>query len=121
MSCKDVVLPTPESENIIGEWEWVESVGGLSGLDRRTPESVRETYQLIFRDNGKYRYCIDNEKSDKGTYSIEEKVDSSSSYLEVSLHGDKSSTSILSFQTNDSMSLFPVSCTVCYNSVYVRK
>lgn len=61
-SCQEVDLPTPESENIIGEWEWLESVGGISGTGQITPSSQGETRQLEFKKNGKFRYCRDEKK-----------------------------------------------------------
>jgi len=122
LSCQKVDFPTPESENIIGEWEWIESRGGISGNAILTPKTQSETRQLEFKKNGKYRDCLDDERVDKGDYSIEEKSDSWGNYYLLKLEGkDINSESQLTFKSSDTISLYPVNCADCFTSTYVRK
>jgi hypothetical protein len=121
-SCTKADFPTPESENIVGEWEWIESRGGLSGNAILTPETQSETRQLEFKENGKYRECIDDKRVDKGDFSMEEKSDSWGNYYLLKLEGKNiNSESHLTFKTSDTLSLFPVNCADCFTSTYVRK
>jgi hypothetical protein len=120
-SCQEVDLPTPESENIIGEWEWLESVGGISGTGQITPSSQGETRQLEFKKNGKFRYCRDDKKEDKGDFTITANSDSWGEYLVLKLEGDETSKSGLSFLSSDTIQLVPVDCADCYSASYVRK
>lgn len=122
LSCQKVDFPTPESEHIIGEWEWIESRGGISGNAILTPKTQSETRQLEFKGNGKYRDCIDDERVDKGDYSIEEKSNSWGNYYLLKLEGrDINSESQLTFKSSDTISLYPVNCADCFTSTYVRK
>ena len=120
-SCSKADLPTKESKNIIGEWEWIESRGGLSGDAVLTPETQSETRQLIFKDNGKYRDCIDDKVEDRGKYTIVEKSDSWGTYYLLNLDGkDYSGNSELRFRTADTIVLFPTNCADCFVASYVR-
>lgn len=121
-SCKEADLPTPESKNIIGEWEWIESRGGITGDGILTPETQSETRQLEFKENGKYRDCIDDERVDTGDFSVEQKTDSWGSYYLLKLEGKEiTSESNLTFKSSDTITLYPTNCADCFAATYVRK
>ncbi|MBT6236655.1 MAG: hypothetical protein HOI49_11275 [Bacteroidetes bacterium] len=120
-SCSKVDLPTQESGKIVGEWEWVESRGGLSGDDVLTPETQSETRELEFKENGKYRDCIDGD-TERGKYSLEVKSNSQGDYLSIYLDGKSfAAKSRLTFSGQDTMSLFPEDCADCFVTTYARK
>lgn len=59
INCKKVNLPNPQAESLIGEWNYVSSTGGMSGLG--APD-FKDTY-IEFKKNGKFiRYNNKNKK-----------------------------------------------------------
>ena len=120
-ACRKADLPTPESENIIGEWEWIESTGEVSGNGRITPESESETRQFEFKKNGKYRECIDEKREDKGDYVMFFIEGSGFSGYELSLLGDATLNYSLAFKGTDTIALLPSGCSECLIATYVRK
>jgi hypothetical protein len=117
-SCKEVDLPTPESENIVGDWEWIASSGGIAG-SFISADNVDYTKQLIFKDNGKYRKCTDNKKGSRGDFEI---IIKENERYELTLDNeDLFGTLSLSFNGQDTINLYPTNCSDCFADTYVRK
>jgi hypothetical protein len=117
-SCTKADLPTPESENIIGEWEWVESSGGIAGTLIKASD-VDYSKQLVFKENGKYRKCTNDKKDSRGNFEI-----SSSTidrYTLTLVKEESFGTLDLRFSGQDTISLYPKDCNDCFADTYVRK
>ena len=121
ISCREAELPTPEAEKIIGEWEWIESVGGPSGTNMFNPEIIEQTRQLEFDEYGKFTYFEDEDRKDKGDFSVTETADSTGSFLVIKMEGETDKEDILTFRGQDTMDLRPLVCDDCYTVSYVRK
>ena len=118
LGCKEVNLPTPESENIIGEWEWIASSGGIAG-SFISADNVDYTKQLIFKDNGKYRKCTDNKKDSRGDFEI---IIKENGRYELSLDNeDLLGTLNVSFFGQDTINLYSTNCSDCFADTYLRK
>jgi len=110
-SCQEVDLPTPESENIIGEWEWIESSGGFSGTFIKASD-VDYSKQLVFKENGKYRKCTNDKKDSRGDFEI---TDPTSGRYTLTLAKEESfGTFDLRFHGQDTISLYPKGCSDCF-------
>ena len=117
-SCTKVDLPTSESENIIGEWEWAESSGGIAGTLIKASD-VDYSKQLVFKENGKYRKCTNDKKDSRGNFEI-----SSSTidrYTLTLVKEESFGTLDLRFSGQDTISLYPKDCNDCFADTYVRK
>lgn len=57
------------SEELVGEWRWIASVGGFAGL-RITPETSQETQTLKFSKKGEYRTYKNDSLVAEGSYEI---------------------------------------------------
>ena len=68
-SCKEEV-PVPESELLIGSWNWEMTSGGFIG-GTSTPESRGVTQGIEFRDDGKYFIFTDGDISEFGEYTLQ--------------------------------------------------
>ncbi len=123
VSCKEIDFPTPEAKNIVGEWQWIYSKGGISGSQIIRAEDSEETYRLRFDEKGRYRYCIDNKTEERGSYNVELSSDARGDHLALLLD-DKSKSKIsgkLIFKGEDTLGIYPLDCADCHIAFYVRK
>jgi len=118
-SCREADLPTPESENIIGDWEWIESRGGNVG-DRITPESTGNESLLEIKDNSRFKRFENGKKESSGKWSIKvSDVDYADYIIDF---GDETNGSYwVSFLGKDTLSLYLEKCRDCRTSIYARK
>lgn len=115
-SCQKIDFPTLEAAKIVGEWEWIESSGGLAGYTIRAKD-VDFTKQFIFKENGKFRKCADNQKDSKGSFEISY-VKANEYELELE---NESSPLNLNFWGQDTISFYLKNCADCFADTYVRK
>lgn len=122
-SCQKIDFPTPEAENIVGEWEWVYSKGGITGSQVINAEDSEETYRLRFNEKGRYKYCINNKTEERGSYTVDLSSESWGDYLTLLLD-DKSKSALsgeLAFRGADTLTIYPLNCADCHRAFYVRK
>lgn len=118
-SCKEADLPTPESENIIGEWEWVQSFGGNAG-DLITPQSSGSKELLEIKDNSRYKKYINDKKESSGKWTIEVSDEEYADYI-IDFGDNMKGRSWATFSGKDTLSLYLEGCRDCRTSTYVRK
>jgi hypothetical protein len=69
INCKKVNLPNPQAESLIGEWNYVSSSGGLSGLGAPDFNGTH----IEFKKSGKFiRYDQNNKKINKSEFDFVE-------------------------------------------------
>ena len=117
-ACQDVDFPTPESENLVGEWEWISSSGGISGKGRSASD---ESYskQLIFENKGKYKLCTDDKVDGRGKYEL--KIFKGERYELNLKNEDAFGKRWLIFGGADTIALYPANCADCFSDTYARK
>ena len=118
-SCREADLPTPESENIIGEWEWIESFGGNPG-DRITPESTGDEILLEIKENSRFKRFENDRKEFSGKWSIAVSDLESVDFL-VDFDDDLKGGNWVTFSGMDTMTLYPESCRDCRTATFVRR
>lgn len=59
----------PEIEDLVGEWDWVESSGGIAGLTL-TPASTGETMTLRFTESGVVELSRDGAVTSTSDYTV---------------------------------------------------
>jgi len=59
----------PETVNLTGEWNWIQSTGGFVG-QTLTPESENKTQKFIFEGNRQFTFYQNGEVIRSGTYSL---------------------------------------------------
>ncbi len=116
LSCQKTDFPTLEAAKIVGEWEWVVSSGGIAGSTIRAKD-VDFTKQIIFKENGKFRKCADNQKDGKGSFEISYVT---ANEYELELENEIGPLN-LNFWGQDTISLYLKNCADCFADTYVRK
>ena len=71
--CEGPTAPSYDSndEAITGQWNWVESVGGIAGITV-TPESSGRTELLVFENNNTMKNYVNGGLTETNTYSLGE-------------------------------------------------
>ena len=59
----------PETVNLTGEWNWIQSTGGFAGQSL-TPESENITRKFIFEGNREFKLYQNGEVIRSGTFSL---------------------------------------------------
>lgn len=71
-----------DTKNLVGNWEWVSSSGGISG-QTETPTSTGKTITLNFTEDSKYSFTTNGTITNEGTFSLYKGV-SNLTHYEVS-------------------------------------
>jgi hypothetical protein len=125
-SCRKSVLenPTTNHSSIHGNWQWVQSSGGIAG-QTTTPFTEGREATLQFNQNGTCFFVTGN-KSDQFEYSLS---DGQTIYSEKQAHlitykaiDNKTTHVIQSYQFRGNDTLFlNDECHDCFGHIYVRK
>jgi hypothetical protein len=110
---------TPDfSHPVVGEWSWVESVGGIAGV-RLTPQSEGYTKKQVFRRDTTFLEYRNDSLIFSAKYSISKKVVWNSDTAEVLEIEGFSIEQIIGFQGNDSLELTE-HCIDCFEHLFIR-
>ncbi len=124
-ACSKIDLPEPEHELLLGEWEWVESSGGING-EVITPSTKGFNKTIEYKEKGVFKVYKDNKKTTEHLFTIEKGPSIYSSEEEYQINYYKKLKKIgiighhFSFVGNDTL-LLSDECMDCYSHVYARK
>lgn len=57
-------------EPLVGDWDWVSTVGGINGQINDTPSSTGNTIKLSFTTDSKYTITTNGKTTDEGTFRL---------------------------------------------------
>lgn len=116
VSCSD---PSgPSAQEIIGVWNWIESVGGFAGT-RMTPEMIGRTEKLVFGLKGAYERYANGKLEARGRYWVERKRLASGVEVDMLKTDGRSFDAIVTFSSRDTLILNEY-CMDCWKKTYVR-
>ncbi len=125
---KEIIVPDPELENLFGNWEWIQTSGGIGGITF-TPATEGYTIELEFNKNGIYKSFKDGKKTEKRKFYLTEGQSILSSETAYIIEYDKTglfncNTHIVNqsveFAGQDTLYLHD-ECWDCYGYIYVKK
>lgn len=70
MSCSSDEEATIDNSDLIGEWNWTATVGGINGDIKETPASIGKTYKMNLNSNYTYSLFEDAVEISSGTYEL---------------------------------------------------
>lgn len=122
-ACKKDKL-TGDYEKLVGEWQWIESSGGHSGMTF-DPSTTNSTRQLVFIKRGRYKVFENGKKSEAGRVIIEPTDNSYADFI-MDLKPDLlnkekafSEQLFITFVGADTLILYD-SCSDCFQHNYIR-
>lgn len=121
-SCKkEINVPTPELENIFGDWDLVTQCGGFVGACIE-PDSAGFTQSISFTKSGKFDIIRDGKRISSGTFSFEFSDSRLSSKMQYQIHysSDKIVNENINFNGKNTMYLSE-DCFDCYGYTYSRR
>ncbi len=116
ISCS-TTTDTDSTDQIVGEWVWIESSGGLAGTTE-TPESTQKEVTLHISNNSIKQYVNGTLESDR-PYNIERR--------ESVIYGDTREMIVYDngfrqiFSTTGNQLILIGDCNDCFQAEYVRK
>jgi hypothetical protein len=121
---KDIELPNEDLNKLFGKWEWVQSVGGISG-GTETPASKGYTQTYEFTSKGQHIYYQDDAELFRINYIVEEKTNSitgDQGYL-INYYDNNNIQLVSQFITivNDDELILQDNCLDCFEMTFKRK
>jgi hypothetical protein len=120
VSCtKENSIPSSQSSDLAGKWNWVSSSGGIAGITY-TPKSLKKTIKIEYDTNFIYRYYEnDTLKSESGYQLIKGRSIYSQDSTMIITMGNSSIRQSYQIRSRDTLILMD-ECFDCFNHLYVR-
>ena len=103
---------------LVGEWNWVQSSGGIAG-QTVTPDSPGHSpYSITFTGDNQFYLHRGDSLAQQGRYTLSLTRDAAMLHYKLSTQSDKISQQVR-FNTSDTL-LLTDECTDCYRNIYIR-